>query len=186
MTGRSQRRRTFLMASGGLASFLVGMGSLQQSRAAEMGKRMPEFAGIDTWLNSEPLTMKGLRGQVVGVQFWTFGCINCQRTLPHITSLYDTYADQGFVLVGVHTPEFPHERDLGNIEKAMQKWQIRYPVAVDNQFRTWRAYNNRYWPHLFLADRSGILRFDHIGEGRYGDIQRAVELLLQLNSAPQG
>ncbi|MEL7086125.1 MAG: redoxin domain-containing protein [Cyanobacteria bacterium P01_A01_bin.3] len=139
---------------------------------------MPDFEGIESWLNSEPLTVEDLEGQVVAVQFWTFGCINCIRTLPHITSLYSKYRDDNFTLIGVHTPEFPYERDVNNVQEALVKHGIEYPVAIDNQYKTWRAYNNRYWPHIFLADKSSQLRFHHIGEGAYEETDRRVQQLL--------
>ena len=139
---------------------------------------MPEFQGIEAWLNSNPLTLPDLLGRVVAVQFWTFGCINCIRTLPHIVSLHENYSQQGLTIVGVHTPEFPYERNLNNVRNALDKHGIKYPVAIDNQYKTWRAYNNRYWPHLFLADKRGHLRFHHIGEGAYADTDRRVRELL--------
>ncbi len=139
---------------------------------------LPEFQGISQWLNSEPLTAKSLKGNVVLVQIWTFGCINCQRTLPYITKWHQQYASQGLKVIGVHTPEFAHERDINNIKSAMQKYQIAYPVAVDNEFKTWNAYQNQYWPHLFLADRQGILRYDHIGEGAYDTTEQMIHQLL--------
>jgi thiol-disulfide isomerase/thioredoxin len=165
------------MGISGLLSWLVS----PQVQARKIGDQMPEFVGIEAWLNSKPLTVAELKGKVVGVQFWTFGCINCKRTLPHMTKLYETYADQGFVLVGVHTPEFSYEREIKNIQTALNNHGILYPVAVDNEFKTWRAYQNRYWPHLFIADQSGRIQFDHIGEGQYDTIDKVVQLLVSQN-----
>jgi thiol-disulfide isomerase/thioredoxin len=140
---------------------------------------MPEFQGIQQWLNSPPLTRQDLKGSVVLLQFWTLGCINCQRTLPYITRWHQQYAAQGLKVVGVHTPEFPFERKVSNIQAAMKRHGITYPVAVDNGFKTWQAYKNEYWPHLFLADRQGIIRYDHIGEGAYTETAQMIQKLLK-------
>ncbi|MGC1307377.1 MAG: thioredoxin family protein [Phormidesmis sp.] len=139
---------------------------------------LPAFQGISQWLNSEPLTVADLKGSVVLIQFWTFACINCQRTLPYITRWHQQYAAQGLKVIGVHTPEFAFEREVNNIEAALSDHQIDYPVPIDNDFKTWRAYENRYWPHLFLADREGIVRYDHIGEGAYDEIEQTIRQLL--------
>ncbi|MBW4661773.1 MAG: thioredoxin family protein [Drouetiella hepatica Uher 2000/2452] len=139
---------------------------------------LPEFQGIQQWLNSEPLTIAGLKGNVVMVQFWTFSCINCQRTLPYLVEWHQKYASQGLRIVGVQTPEFPFERDIGNIQNALEQAKITYPIAVDNDFKTWKAYQNQYWPHLFLGDRQGQLRYDHIGEGAYAETEALIQQLL--------
>ncbi len=140
---------------------------------------LPEFQGIQQWLNSAPLTRQDLKGSVVLIQFWTLGCINCQRTLPYITRWHQQYAQQGLKVIGVHTPEFPFERKVSNIQAAMKRHGITYPVAVDNNFKTWQAYRNEYWPHLFLADRQGIIRYDHIGEGAYPETAQMIKKLLR-------
>ncbi len=140
---------------------------------------LPEFQGIQQWLNSAPLTRQNLKGSVVLIQFWTLGCINCQRTLPYITRWHQQYAQQGLKVIGVHTPEFSFERKVSNIQAAMKRHGITYPVAVDNNFKTWQAYRNEYWPHLFLADRQGIIRYDHIGEGAYAETAQMIQKLLQ-------
>jgi thiol-disulfide isomerase/thioredoxin len=149
----------------------------QESTSARL---LPEFQGIQQWLNSDPLTRKDLQGSVVLLQFWTLGCINCQRTLPYITRWHQQYAAQGLKVIGVHTPEFPCERQVGNIQAAIERHHITYPVAVDNNFQTWQAYRNEYWPHLFLADRQGLIRYDHIGEGAYTETANTIEKLLKL------
>jgi thiol-disulfide isomerase/thioredoxin len=141
-------------------------------------KGLPDFQGISQWLNSAPLAIADLKGSVVLVQFWTFACINCQRTLPYITQWHRTYAAQGLKVIGIHTPEFPFERDANNIKRALKQHQITYPVPIDNDFKTWNAYKNQYWPHLFLADRQGILRYDHIGEGAYDETEQRIRQLL--------
>jgi thiol-disulfide isomerase/thioredoxin len=148
------------------------------SGAAPGSRAAPEFAGIDTWLNSAPLTIAALRGQVVMVEFWTFACINCIRVLPHVVRWHETYKDRGLVVVGVHTPEFAFERDTANVKKAIQRHGIGYAVAQDNRFATWNAYRNRYWPTLYLVDRSGQIAYSHAGEGAYDETERAIQRLL--------
>ncbi|HEY9605135.1 MAG TPA: thioredoxin family protein [Allocoleopsis sp.] len=141
-------------------------------------KVLPEFQGITQWLNSAPLTIANLKGSVVLIQFWTYACINCQRTLPYITRWHRQYAASGLKVIGIHTPEFSYERDVNNIKRALKQHQIAYPVPLDNQYKTWNAYDNQYWPHLFLADRQGFLRYDHIGEGAYEETEQIIRQLL--------
>ena len=143
------------------------------------GKSLPEFQDISEWLNGSPLTVADLVGSVVLIQFWTFACINCQRTLPYIVKWHQEYAEQGLKVVGVHTPEFAFERDASNVKKALQQHQITYPVPLDNDFKTWKAYDNGYWPQLYLADRQGIVRYNHIGEGAYDETEQTIRQLLQ-------
>ncbi len=147
-------------------------------KAEAIAQMLPEFQGISEWLNSKPLTIQGLKGSVVLVQFWTFSCINCQRTLPYVTQWHEQYAAKGLKIIGVHAPEFAFERDVNNIKDAIQKHGIRYPVPIDNEFKTWKAYQNKYWPHLYLADRQGNLRYDHIGEGAYDKTEQTIQKLL--------
>jgi thiol-disulfide isomerase/thioredoxin len=142
------------------------------------GKPLPEFQGIQQWLNSNPISIADLKGKVVLVQFWTFSCINCQRTLPYVTRWHRQYANRGLSVIGIHTPEFAFEREPNNIKQALQKHNITYPVPIDNEYKTWSAYSNRYWPHLFLADRQGLLRYDHIGEGAYDTTEQTIRQLL--------
>jgi thiol-disulfide isomerase/thioredoxin len=142
------------------------------------GKALPEFQGVSQWLNSSPLSIADLKGSVVLIQFWTFACINCQRTLPYLGHWQQQYAAQGLNVIGIHTPEFAFERDINNIKNALQKHHITYPVPVDNDYKNWNAYNNQYWPHLFLADRQGFLRYDHIGEGVYDTTEQTIRKLL--------
>lgn len=157
----------------------------QGSEAAEVvaalppaGNYLPDFQGISQWLNSAPLSIADLKGSVVLVQFWTFACINCQRTLPYITKWHRQYEAQGLKVIGIHTPEFAFERDANNIKKALRQHKITYPVPVDNEYKTWNAYENQYWPHLFLADRQGLLRYDQIGEGAYEKTEQTIRQLL--------
>jgi thiol-disulfide isomerase/thioredoxin len=149
------------------------------AQAKKSSPELQEFQGIQEWLNSNPLTKADLKGSVVLLQFWTLGCINCQRTLPYVTNWHQQFAAQGLKVVGVHTPEFPFERKVSNIQTAMKRHGINYPVAVDNGFKTWQAYKNEYWPHLFLADRRGVIQYDHIGEGAYPQTAQMIQKLLK-------
>jgi cytochrome c biogenesis protein CcdA/thiol-disulfide isomerase/thioredoxin len=138
----------------------------------------PDFTGIDHWLNSDSLTMAQLRGKVVLVDFWTYSCINCIRTLPYLESWYQKYAADGFVIVGVHSPEFAFEHDTGNVEAAIARFGITYPVAQDNEFKTWSAYSNEYWPAHYLIDANGEIRAEHFGEGAYDETEADIRALL--------
>jgi thiol-disulfide isomerase/thioredoxin len=149
---------------------------------ADAGRAAPNFVGIDNWLNSAPLNITDLRGKVVLIDFWTYGCYNCVNTLPHVTRLYDTYKDKGFVVVGVHTPEFPFEKSIGNLQAALKRYGIRYPVAQDNEYATWNAYRNQYWPAQYILDQTGKIVFEHAGEGQYDEMERVVRKLLDLTS----
>jgi thiol-disulfide isomerase/thioredoxin len=141
----------------------------------------PNFVGIKTWLNSAPLSIDDLRGKVVLVDFWTYGCYNCVNTLPHVTRLYDTYKDRGLVVVGIHTPEFPFEKSTDAVQAAIKRHGIRYPVAQDNGYATWNAYHNQYWPAQYIVDKTGKIVFEHAGEGRYEEIERTIQKLLDVN-----
>lgn len=144
----------------------------------------PELEG-DIWLNSErPLRLKDLRGQVVLLEMWTFGCINCQRVIPHIRQWHQQYGDQGLEVIGNHYPEFAYEQDLGNLAEAVDRFQIEYPVVQDNQGINWRAYDNHYWPTTYLIDKQGHLRYQHIGEGAYETTEAAIQRLL--SEGPSG
>ncbi len=140
----------------------------------------PEFSGIEAWLNSQPLTMQSLKGKVVLVDFWTYSCINCVRTLPYITDWDRKYRDQGLVIVGVHAPEFEFEKKLDNVKAAIAQHGIQYPVALDNQLSTWVNFNNRYWPAHYLIDRSGRVVYTHFGEGDYDVTENNIRYLLGL------
>src|SRR5215470_10687224 len=141
----------------------------------------PNFVGISKWLNSGPLSITDLRGKVVLVDFWTYGCINCVNTLPHVTRLYQAYRDKGLVVVGVHTPEFPFEKTTGNVQAALKRHGITYPVAQDNEYATWNAYHNKYWPAQYIVDQSGKIVFEHAGEGQYDEMERSIQKLLNAN-----
>ncbi|HVZ58265.1 MAG TPA: cytochrome c biogenesis protein DipZ [Patescibacteria group bacterium] len=143
----------------------------------------PDFMGITHWLNvpdgSTPPTIKSVRGKVVLVDFWTYTCINCIRTLPFTTSWYEKYKDQGFVLIGVHTPEFEFEKDTTDVAQAIKMYKITYPVAQDNNYATWNTYGNQYWPAEYLIDAKGIIRRTHFGEGEYDQTEKAIQELLK-------
>lgn len=160
------------------AAFLL-LACAQAARAAlpDYGAA-PEIAGVQQWHNSPPLTLAGLRGKVVLVDFWTYACINCVRTLPHVRAWHETYGPQGLVVIGVHTPEFPYERDARNVAGALRRFGLAYPVAQDNRYATWTAFGNRYWPALYLIDRQGRIRYRHAGEGAYAETGQAIRQLL--------
>ncbi|XAH25843.1 cytochrome c biogenesis protein DipZ [Xylophilus sp. GW821-FHT01B05] len=139
----------------------------------------PEFTGIDTWLNTAPLTLAQLRGKVVLVDFWTYSCVNCLNTLPQLKRWHAQYRDQGLVVVGVHTPEFGFERDTGNVRAAIQRLGIDYAVAQDNRYKTWTAWHNQYWPGLYLVNREGRIVFQHAGEGDYAQIEQQIQAALR-------
>ena len=139
---------------------------------------LPRLDGAVAWLNSPPLTAQQLKGKVILVDFWTYSCINCIRTIPHVKALHERYAKDGLVVIGVHTPEFAFERDLGNVRKAVRDFGIRYPVAVDNDWTIWRAFKNRYWPAHYLADATGRIRYHHFGESGQAETEAAVRALL--------
>jgi cytochrome c biogenesis protein CcdA/thiol-disulfide isomerase/thioredoxin len=162
---------------------LVGHGTLAlQERLDDYGPA-PEFRGIDLWLNSPPLTMAHLRGKVVVVDFWTYSCINCLRTLPYVKAWYEAYRDDGLVVVGVHTPEFAFERVPANVRRAVDDLGIEYPVALDNGSGTWTAWLNQYWPAKYIVDRFGHLRYAHFGEGEYAETERVIRRLLDEDGA---
>ena len=140
--------------------------------------RLPEFDGATGWLNSEPLTAAGLRGKVVLVDFWTYTCINWLRTLGYVRAWHERYADKGLVVVGVHTPEFPFERDVDNVRAAVEEMNVRYPVALDPNYAIWRAFSNNAWPAVYIADTEGQIRYEHYGEGAYDECEHVIQDLL--------
>jgi thiol-disulfide isomerase/thioredoxin len=179
---RAMSRRTALSAAAAAALVRPGL-----ARAAEEGMghfgQAPEFAGIANWLNSAPLTMDGLRGKVVLIDFWAYSCINCLRTLPYTNRWYDTYKDKGFVIVGVHTPEFAFEQVTANVQRAISRFGIKYPVPQDNAMSTWQAYANQYWPAEYLVNQQGEIVLKHFGEGKYDEMENAIRGLLSAGPA---
>ena len=152
--------------------------SQDQRRGDLKGPLAPEVRGIAAWINSPPLTLQQLRGKVVLVDFWAYSCVNCIRTVPYLQDWHTKYSSRGLVLIGLHAPEFNFERDEANVRNAVAKQGIAWPVALDNDFATWRAYQNRYWPHKFLIDKDGAIRYDRIGEGGYADTENQIRKLL--------
>ena len=138
----------------------------------------PDFQRISLWINSEPLSLQKLRGKVVLIDFWTYSCINCLRTLPHVKAWYGTYRDRGLVVVGVHTPEFAFEYVADNVRSAVKRLGVQYPVGLDNHYATWNAYANQYWPAKYLIDRRGHIRYIHFGEGEYDTTEARIRTLL--------
>jgi thiol-disulfide isomerase/thioredoxin len=152
-------------------------------------QKAPEFTQIAGYINTPsntPITLASLKGKVVLVDFWTYSCINCIRTLPHLNDWYQRYADKGFVIVGVHSPEFEFEKNYDNVKAAVQKFGIKYPVILDSDHGTWNAYGNQYWPRDYLVDSQGYIRHDHIGEGDYNTTESAIQSLLAERAALDG
>lgn len=139
----------------------------------------PELEGLQAWINSQPLALGNLRGKVVLVDFWTYTCVNCLRTLPYIKQWQESYSDRGLVIVGVHSPEFQFEHDLGNVQRAVKDLGLKYAVALDNDFKTWDNFRNRYWPAKYLIDKDGYIRYRHFGEGSYAETEERIQQLLQ-------
>ncbi|HSU72338.1 MAG TPA: redoxin domain-containing protein [Candidatus Binatia bacterium] len=131
----------------------------------------PEFTGVVAWINTKPLKLKDVEGKVVLVDFWTYSCVNCVRTLPHLVATYEKYQKHGLIIIGVHTPEFDFEKKLENVKNAVKDFGIAYPVAVDSDWQIWNAYGNSYWPRQYLLNGNGEIVWDHIGEGGYDDIE---------------
>ena len=141
-------------------------------------KLAPELPKISGYINSEPIMLADLRGKVVLLDFWTYSCINCIRTIPYLNAWHEKYADDGLVIVGVHTPEFEFEKNYNNVKGAVERFGIKYPVVQDNEKQTWNAYENRYWPRKYLIDSEGYIRYDHIGEGAYAETEKVIQSLL--------
>jgi len=150
-------------------------------------KRAPELIGIAHYLNTTPETLaEEIKGKVVLYDIWTYSCINCIRTLPYITAWNDKYADEGLLIIGIHSPEFEFEKIQGNVELAISKHGITYPVVMDNDWETWKAFENRYWPRKYIADHEGFIRYDHIGEGAYQETEKIIQQLLKERSLSLG
>ena len=150
--------------------------------------RAPELVGVDPWFNTpggEPLRLAALRDRVVLLEFWTFACVNCRRTLPFLREIHRQYQPD-LTVVGVHSPEFAFERSVQNVERAVQEHGLEYSVGLDNEFAAWNAYGNRFWPTTYLIDRTGQIRYTHIGEGNYGRTETAIRTLLAEAVGPSG
>ena len=177
-----ERRRFIGTAAGALGASRLGViaSAFQQMSCAALGNEptLPSLNGATEWINSPPLTPEGLRGKVVLVNFWTYTCVNWTRTLPYVRAWAEKYRDQGLVVIGAHTPEFPFEKDIDNVRWAAKVMNVDYPIAVDSNYGIWRAFDNNYWPAVYLADVNGTLRFHHFGEGNYDGTERTIQRLL--------
>jgi cytochrome c biogenesis protein CcdA/thiol-disulfide isomerase/thioredoxin len=168
-----EKTKPVFVAAGGPLASPLGKVPLKDYGAA------PDVHDVSAWINSRPLSLPGLRGKVVLVDFWTYSCINCLRTLPYLKAWDARYRSQGLVILGVHTPEFAFEHDLGDVRAAVKRLGVRYPVALDNSYGTWKAYSNNYWPADYLVDQAGRVRDVHFGEGNYAQTERNIRLLLE-------
>src|SRR5437667_1971508 len=179
-----ERRRFVGAAAAALGAARLGVigSAIQQMACAALTERdegvLPSLSGATEWLNSPPLTPAGLRGKLVLVDFWTYTCVNWLRTLPYVRAWADKYRDQGLVVIGAHTPEFPFEKDIDNVQWAAKEMDVRYPIAVDSNYGVWHAFDNNYWPAVYIADVDGRIRFHHFGEGNYDGIEKAIQRLL--------
>lgn len=142
---------------------------------------LPSLSGATEWINSPPLTAEGLRGKVVLVDFWTYTCANWTRTLPYIRAFGEKYRDQGLVVIGAHTPEFPFEHDVDNVRWAAKVMDVNYPIAVDSDYGIWKAFDNNYWPAVYIADSTGRIRYHHFGEAAYEEQEKVIKRLLREN-----
>ncbi|MFQ5573475.1 MAG: redoxin family protein, partial [Nitrosopumilaceae archaeon] len=143
-------------------------------------KLAPDLVGIANYINTTPEQLaKEIEGKVVLYDIWTYSCINCVRTLPYVTAWNEKYADDGLLIIGIHSPEFEFEKNLNNVQMAVDKYGINYPVVLDNEWETWKAFENRYWPRKYLADHEGYIRYDHIGEGAYQETEKIIQQLLE-------
>lgn len=144
--------------------------------------RAPEFNGVTKWLNSQPLRMADLKGKTILVDFWTYTCVNCRRTLPHVQGWHEKYSSKGLVVIGVHSPEFEFEKDPVNVESALKRLKITYPVAIDSEMSVWKSFNNRFWPARYLIDKDGYVIHMHFGEGAYDTSEIEIQKALQLEN----
>jgi cytochrome c biogenesis protein CcdA/thiol-disulfide isomerase/thioredoxin len=172
--------------SGGGAMMKQGGAMMMMSSTAHGGpagpQTMPDLSGAIAWINSQPLTGDQLKGHVVLVDFWTYSCINCLRSIPYVRAWAEKYKASGLIVIGVHTPEFAFEKDLDNVRKAVNELNIKYPVALDNDYKIWKAFNNSYWPADYMVDATGKIRFHHFGEGKYDETEQQIQQLLKENN----
>ncbi|RKS17769.1 cytochrome c biogenesis protein CcdA [Pseudomonas sp. WPR_5_2] len=178
LAGKSPRNSAAMMAQNPSPEGAVQVAEKTPGTLPVEGN-LPPLEGAVQWLNSPPLDAQALKGKVVLVDFWTYSCINCLRSLPYVKAWAEKYRDQGLVVIGVHAPEFAFERNVDNVTKAMKDLGINYPVAIDNEFKIWRAFNNEYWPAHYFADAQGRIRYHHFGEGEYAESERVIQQLLR-------
>lgn len=158
-------------------SLWLGMTTFLSDVHGRVGMPAPEITS-STWLNGAPQSLADLRGKVVLVEFWTFGCYNCKNVEPYIKQWSDKYKEKGLVVIGIHSPEFSFERDLTNVKQYIQEHRITYPVVIDNDFSNWKQYRNRYWPAMYVIDKQGVIRYVRIGEGGYQETEHRIQALL--------
>lgn len=175
---RLSRRNLITTASAAMVAASVQLPLARAARAQSPGKPAPEFVGLENWINSDPLTIQSLRGRIVLVDFWTFGCSNCINTLPSMVKWHGDLGQRGLTIVGVHTPEFPFERELSALQKAVRRHGIEYAVAQDNAYQTWRAYETRYWPTSIIVDRDGQIVKYHEGDQGLDQLGQDIEAAL--------
>ncbi|MBI3610375.1 MAG: redoxin domain-containing protein [Nitrospirae bacterium] len=162
----------------GFVAIIFGMLLIHFDEAvAFVGQKAPEIIS-PVWINSDPQLLSGLRGKVVMVEFWTFGCYNCRNVEPQIKKWHQTYADRGLVVIGIHTPEFSYEKEVDAVKRYVQEKKIPYAVAIDNDFTIWNQYQNHYWPAIYLIDKQGVIRYIRVGEGSYAETERMIQNLL--------
>jgi thiol-disulfide isomerase/thioredoxin len=168
-----------------LINSAVNSNSADNTLSESKSPAAPEFAD-GTWINSEALTVKRLRGRVVLIEFWTFGCYNCRNTLPFVKRWYERYGNKGLVLVGVHSPELEDEKDIENVRREVTSLGIRYPVVTDNNYSTWNAYHVEAWPTIFVLDKMGRIRWTHVGEGEDDETEQVIQKLLAEDNKQSG
>src|SRR5262249_32763597 len=173
-----ESRLVGLLANSNTARPHIQRVSMQAAPKLPVEGQLPSLDGAESWLNSPPLTADALRGKVTVVNFWTYSCINCLRTLPYLKTWSDRYRNDGLVVVGVHTPEFAFEHDPSNVKRAVADLGIHYPVAIDNGYRIWQAFGNQYWPAFYIVDAQGRIRNHHFGEGGYDEAEKVIQQLL--------
>ncbi|MGB6686478.1 MAG: thioredoxin family protein [Terracidiphilus sp.] len=179
MSKVANRDRRRFIAAAAMTIAAAGLGMIGHALAqADFEGEAPSLDGATAWLNSEPLTKAQLRGKVVLFDFWTYSCINWRRTLPYVRAWAERYRDRGLVVVGVHSPEFDFERDIENVRQATKAMMIDYPIAIDNNYAIWRAFNNEYWPAQYFADENGRIRHRKFGEGDYDQSEMVIQRLL--------
>jgi thiol-disulfide isomerase/thioredoxin len=170
-----------IYATGLTKVLLTPFGSSAEYESSESASAPALATG--EWINSEPVKLEDLRGRVVLVDFWTFGCYNCRNTLPFVKSWNDRYREKGLTVIGVHSPEFDEERKIENLRREVVSLGIRYPIVTDNDYQTWKAYNVEAWPTIFLLDKQGRIRWMHVGEGDYDEAERVIQKLLAEKAA---
>ncbi|MBA2252094.1 MAG: redoxin domain-containing protein [Nitrospirales bacterium] len=162
------------------ALFVLAIGSVLVAKGTvdgRVGMPAPEISN-ETWLNANPQRLVDLKGHVVLVEFWTFGCYNCRNVEPHVKYWHATYARKGLVIIGVHSPEFNYEKSLESVQRYVKDHGIEYAVTIDNDFITWKRYGNRYWPAMYLVDKHGVIRYVRVGEGGYPETEQIIQNLL--------